>query len=69
MPMFEYRCNRCGREFERLVIGNREVDCPGCGSADLRKLFSVFAVKSGNRSASSTSSCGSCTASSCSNCH
>jgi len=50
MPIYEYRCNRCGRKFSHLSGVTWEKSdpiCPKCGSRDLRKLFSRFArVKS-----------------------
>ncbi len=40
MPIFEYRCTRCGHTFETLVFnGNDEPKgCPKCGGS-LKKLF------------------------------
>lgn len=51
MPLYEYQCKTCGREFERLV---RSADrdkggaCPDCGNATERKisLFSSVGVES-----------------------
>src|SRR5437773_5760531 len=52
MPLYEYRCRRCSRRFEALVMGTTGASCPGCGGADLEKLFSTFAVgHAGGRSA------------------
>lgn len=47
MPIYEYRCRRCGRRATILVRSFGEAatpSCPSCGSADLRKLVSRFAV-------------------------
>lgn len=47
MPIYEYRCNRCEREFSRLFLNQREVKnvkCKYCGSSDLNKLVSAFIV-------------------------
>jgi len=68
MPLYEYRCRRCSRRFEALVMGTTGASCPGCGGADLEKLFSTFAVgHAGGRSAGPEDSlrepaspCGSC---------
>jgi len=71
MPLFEYRCKKCNKEFEELVRNSEEkVCCPGCRSGKVEKKLSVFAHKSGDkfRSSSSSSSCDSCTAGSCSSC-
>ena len=46
MPIFEYKCNSCGlvSEFLEKTAGRQEHLCPKCGSKDLRKLISGFAV-------------------------
>ena len=71
MPLFEYKCKKCSKEFEELVRSSDEkVKCPACQSADVEKKMSVFAHKSGEkfRPSTSASACSSCTASSCSTC-
>ena len=48
MPIYEYRCTRCGNEFEALVRpGKTPPDCQ-CGAppAELERQFSLPAVKS-----------------------
>ena len=40
MPMFEYRCDDCGKKFETFVTAERTPECPGCRSANLAKLLS-----------------------------
>jgi putative FmdB family regulatory protein len=40
MPIFEYRCADCGRQFEAFVTTERKAECPGCQSANLAKLLS-----------------------------
>lgn len=44
MPIFEYTCNGCGKEFETLVRASSTPDCPECHSTDLAKKLSVFAT-------------------------
>jgi putative FmdB family regulatory protein len=47
MPIFEFSCRSCGREFEHLVRpGGAEAACPSCQSTELERLLSVPAVKS-----------------------
>lgn len=46
MPLYEYRCENCKVEFERLVRGAEDVTCPTCGSAGVQRLLSLFAVDS-----------------------
>jgi putative FmdB family regulatory protein len=42
MPIYEYRCEPCDRDFETLIRGNGDVaHCPECGSIDVAKQFSV----------------------------
>jgi putative FmdB family regulatory protein len=46
MPIFEYVCNDCQREFEFLVHGGAKPHCEACGSEKLTKLLSVAAAHS-----------------------
>ncbi|HYV98467.1 MAG TPA: zinc ribbon domain-containing protein [Gemmatimonadaceae bacterium] len=46
MPIFEYSCKNCGREFETLVRKNSVPTCPSCKGTDLEKKFSLPAVQS-----------------------
>lgn len=41
MPIYEYRCQECGKEFEELVRTAKKVECPECGGK-VRKLISRF---------------------------
>lgn len=48
MPIFEYQCAHCGSEFELLINSSTpNITCPECTGSDVKKLFSLFAVKSG----------------------
>jgi len=47
MPIFEYRCRKCGRRFEAIVRNGAAPQCPSCGGARLEKLLSTFAVAGG----------------------
>lgn len=40
MPLFEYRCLKCGHEFEELVFGDSQPECPACHSAEVEKRLS-----------------------------
>ena len=45
MPIYEYECAECSHKFERFVRSLRsqeEITCPQCGSAKVKKAFSVF---------------------------
>jgi putative FmdB family regulatory protein len=47
MPIFEYKCGRCGRISEFLeTTGDKAVKrCSHCGSEDLKKQISAFAPR------------------------
>ena len=56
MPIFEYTCSKCGRNFEELVrSAGQKVTCPACGSSKIEKNFSLFADSGGNCKTCSTS--------------
>jgi len=67
MPMYEFRCRKCGATFEELVKrADEEVECPKCGSARLEKLFSrLGAVRCGSGSSELGSSCPTCSTGTC----
>ena len=46
MPLYEYSCKVCGKEFELLVRHDTVAVCPACESAEIEKLLSLPAVKS-----------------------
>ena len=52
MPIFEYKCQKCGSQFEHLVIpaSTEEAACPKCKSTgkDLEQMISMFATKDEN---------------------
>jgi len=76
VPIYEYECNSCHKQFERLVFSNSEsINCPACGSNEVTRRMSVFGFKSGgdkgaasSRVGSSSSGCSGCTATSCASC-
>ena len=43
MPIYEYQCNHCSHEFEKLVFVNDEPDivCPACESREVTKKMSA----------------------------
>ena len=50
MPIFEYECRACGREFEQLVRTGDVPACPACQSQDLEKLLSLASVTTADMS-------------------
>jgi putative FmdB family regulatory protein len=49
MPLFDFRCRGCGREFEALVRTGSTTTCPACQSIDLERQLPIFAVKSAEK--------------------
>jgi putative FmdB family regulatory protein len=52
MPIYEYRCEECGKRSTSLLPSYSAPDppCPHCGKPGLRRLVSSFAtVSSGDR--------------------
>lgn len=45
MPIFEYKCQECGNEFEALVRKADVPACPSCSSTRLERLLSMPALK------------------------
>ena len=69
MPIFEYHCNACEKDFEILVLGKEKVSCPECKGKKVTRLLSKVSHKSDHGFTSSEgSSCTSCKATSCSGC-
>lgn len=61
MPIFEYACQGCGREFETLVRSSSPPpQCPSCQGTDLHKKLSTFAPMGGAQAAPAAGPCGSC---------
>ncbi len=63
MPLYEYKCNTCGKQFEKMVSfaeANHKPECPNCHSNDTQKRLSLF-VSAGSSTTGATfsSSCGS----------
>ena len=51
MALYEYKCNGCGKVSEILVFSSNETpECKHCGSTDLEKLLSTFAVSAAQSS-------------------
>lgn len=60
MPIFEYRCQKCGHEFETFVWSSRDEEtlrCPKCEAEEVTKLLSSFSSK-GSLGSALGSGCG-----------
>lgn len=49
MPLYEYACRECDKQFELLVRGQEQPQCPECESTRLEKLLSAPAAHTGGR--------------------
>ncbi|MFY9725771.1 MAG: zinc ribbon domain-containing protein [Bryobacteraceae bacterium] len=46
MPLYEYRCQKCGKTFEmlrRMHDADSDLECPECQSEEVERLLSRFA--------------------------
>ena len=43
MPIYDFRCNACGEQFEELVRRDEAPECPACGSTSTERLLSPIA--------------------------
>lgn len=48
MPIFEYVCAGCGKQFEVLIRGSEKPHCPKCNGTRLEQQLSAFAVAGGH---------------------
>ncbi len=50
MPIYEYRCEECNREFtllQKMGATEKDTTCPHCGSSKVKKMLSAFACSFG----------------------
>ncbi|MBU0991107.1 MAG: zinc ribbon domain-containing protein [Proteobacteria bacterium] len=50
MPIFEYTCDHCGHQFEKLVFKSDEdqVSCPKCNQKKTKKVISATRMITGS---------------------
>ncbi len=58
MPIYEYKCIKCGSDIELLVNSDTEIKCENCGSTELTKKFSTFGFSTGSAKPDCASGCG-----------
>ena len=71
MPIYEYRCVVCNKEFEELVRGEELPSCPHCNSEKSEKLMSrPYAHVAGESSVVSShgGGCAGCSGGNCATC-
>src|SRR5579872_3095923 len=47
MPLYEYRCRKCGKSFEllrRMHDSDRDLQCPECESVEIERQISTFSA-------------------------
>lgn len=63
MPLYEYKCQKCGHRFEvlqRLGEGASGQTCPDCDHDEVSRLFSTFAATTANDGSSASMPMGGC---------
>lgn len=63
MPLFEFACPDCGKDFEELVgssDGVERIRCPDCDSRKVVRKFSTFSARSAVKQKSSPLPMGGC---------
>ena len=58
MPIYEYRCQQCGADFELLrsiSASDEDLACPECGAPEPSRKLSIFASSEGSSSCGSSS--------------
>ena len=62
MPLYEYACKQCDRQFEALVRAGESPECPSCHGHELERRLSVFAAHTAGSAPKSFAPgpCGSC---------
>jgi putative FmdB family regulatory protein len=77
MPIYEYMCDKCQKEFEELILGaEKGAICPECGSQETRKMLSNCRTRIagpagadlGSQMPASGGGCASCSSGSCASC-
>ena len=72
MPIYEYVCLDCKKEYEILRSFNeadKPVACNACGGENVKRKLSVFYAQSGGHTVSEASGgCSSCAGGNCSSC-
>jgi putative FmdB family regulatory protein len=72
MPIYEYVCLDCKKEYEILRSfseSDQPVACNACGGENVRRKLSVFYAQSGGQAVSGTGGgCNSCAGGNCTSC-
>ncbi|MGK9476878.1 FmdB family zinc ribbon protein [Melioribacter sp. OK-6-Me] len=65
MPVYEYKCNDCGKKYEiyhKSINKLSDIECPSCKSRNYKKLLSSFSTSNESDSYETSTGCadGSC---------
>jgi putative FmdB family regulatory protein len=64
MPLFEYACKACDKQFEVLIRAQETPECPACHGTDLQRRLSTFAARTAAGASASPmpamGACGAC---------
>ena len=61
MPIFEFKCKKCGHQIETLTSRDEDgsgLECPECGHKGMEKLLSMFSASGTESKASGGGGCG-----------
>lgn len=75
MPIYEYKCPKCAKQFEELIFGDEIPPCPKCGEKTTERLMSCATIRTPAPSRAgqtvsfpSAGSCNGCSGGDCSSC-
>ncbi|MGD8406195.1 MAG: zinc ribbon domain-containing protein [Anaerolineales bacterium] len=71
MPIYEYICLDCKKEYEILRSYNESdqpLACDECGGENVKRKLSVFFAQSGGSTISGAGGCNSCAGGNCGSC-
>lgn len=62
MPLLDFRCRQCGRQFEELVYGNdrEKLACPACGCKEIDQVYQGKCYTGKTSSGACTGHCATC---------
>lgn len=78
MPIYEYRCKKCGIDFEEIMGTDAPAPaCPACNSEKTEKLLSRACFRTGSgceggacdTNSYASSGCAGCSGGNCATCH
>ena len=74
MPIYEYKCQECGKRFEILRSfkeADQPITCNNCKSSQTHRTVSVFFAQSGSQiiAGGNHGGCAGCSSGSCSSCN